>query len=145
MKRSIHILLCLAGIFLAGVASAAVDTVPGGTAVTISPWSGTAYSAEIDDGDSGSADTIDFSAGNLHKSTVTGNVTYTFTAPAGPAHLTLRLIQDGAGSHTLAFPASVLWESGSEPTWNTSADSVSVLFCYFDGASYLCSALTGLE
>lgn len=40
------------------------------------------FDSEVDDGNSGAADTIDWSAGNVHKSTMTDNCTYTFTAPA---------------------------------------------------------------
>ena len=39
------------------------------------------FDAEFDNGNSSTADTIDWGVGNKQKSTLTGNCTYTFTAP----------------------------------------------------------------
>lgn len=91
--------------------------------------------AEVDDGNSGTADTIDWRLGNQHKSTLTGNVTYTFTAPGGPTNLILKLIQDN-GSNGATFPAAVKWPGGTACTLTTTANGVDLVGLYYDGTNY---------
>lgn len=98
------------------------------------------FDAEVDDGNSGTADTINWGTGNHHKSTMTGNCTYTFTAPSGPTTLTLKLVQDGTGSRTATWPASTKWSGGTAPTLSTAASSVDFISCYYDGTNYYCQA-----
>ena len=94
------------------------------------------FIAQIDNGNSGASDTIDFTAGQKHKSTLTGNCTYTFTAPAGPCNLVLVLVQDVTGSRNPTWPASVKWVGGTEPTWSTDGGSVDIVSFYYDGTYY---------
>lgn len=94
------------------------------------------FDAEVDNGNSGTADTIDWTAGNKQRSTLTGNVTYTFTAPAGPCNLIFKLIQDGTGSRTATFPASVKWAGGTAPTLTTTASAIDIVSFYYDGTDY---------
>jgi len=94
------------------------------------------FNSEIDNGNSSTADTIDWGAGNNHKSTLTGNCTYTFTAPAGPAFLSLKVIQDATGSRAVTWPASVKWPSGTAPTLSTAANAIDIVTFYYDGTSY---------
>ena len=90
------------------------------------------FDAEVDDGNSSTADTIDWTTGNKHKSTVTGNCTYTFTPPSGPANLILKLVNPG--SKTPVWPVTVLWSGGTEPSWTASGTDI-VAF-YWDGTNY---------
>jgi len=92
---------------------------------------------EFDDGNSGTADTIDWNKGQKHKSTLTGNVTFTFINPADTCNIILRLVQDATGSRTVTWPASVKWPAGTAPTLTTTANSVDVVAFYFDGTNYL--------
>lgn len=94
------------------------------------------FDAEVDNGNSGTAKTIDWTAGNKQKITLTGNCTFTFTAPSGPANLILRLIQDGTGSKTVTWPATVKWPEGTAPTLSTAASSVDIVSFYWDGTNY---------
>ena len=145
MKRMICSVFFIALFFLAGRALAGVDTVPsqGGS---VSPWSGTAYqAAETDNGDSGSADTIDWSLGNNQRSTLTGDVSYTFAAPGGPAHLVLRMVQDVSGSHAVTWPAEVEWDGGVEPTWDTTAGILNIASFYYDGTGYYGTGMVGMS
>lgn len=96
----------------------------------------TAYFTETDNGNSGTADTIDWKLSNKQKSTLTGNVTYTFTAPSGPCNLILKLVQDATGSRTVTWPASVKWPSGTAPTLTTTASRVDIISFYYDGTNY---------
>lgn len=92
--------------------------------------------AIVDDGNSSTADTIDWSAGANHKSTLTGNCTYTFTAPvAADTALLLKVIQDGTGSRTVTWPGSVIW-IGNEPRLSTAAGAVNYISFWYDGTNY---------
>jgi len=91
---------------------------------------------EFDDGTAGTTDTIDWTNGNKHKSTLDENVTYSFTAPAGPTNLVLRIIQDGSGTNTVTWPATVKWPGGSAPTIASGANEISIVSFYYDGTNY---------
>lgn len=99
------------------------------------------FDTEIDDGNSGTSDTIDWSTGNKHKSTVTGAVTYTFTAPGGPTGLTLKLVN--GGSQTITWPGTVKWPAATAPTFTVSGTDI-VSF-YYDGTSYHGAAVLDLQ
>lgn len=90
------------------------------------------FDAKVDDGNSGATDTIDWTTGNKHKSTLSESCTFTFTAPSGPANLILEAVNFGAFTPT--WPASVKWPGGTEPTWTASGTDI-VAF-YYDGTSY---------
>jgi len=95
------------------------------------------FIAEVDDGNSGAADTIDWTTGQKHKSTLTANCTYTFTAPQGPCNLLLKVVQDGTGSRTVTWPATVKWPTnGTAPTLSTGASDVDIITFYYDGTNY---------
>lgn len=89
--------------------------------------------AITDDGNSGAAATIDFSANPHHKLTLTDACTLTFTAPAAGVIVTLRLIQDGTGGRIATFPGSVVGTVG----YNITAASAVVLTFLYDGANYI--------
>lgn len=96
----------------------------------------TAYFTETDNGNSSTADTIDWTLSNKQKSTLTDNCTFTFTAPGGPASLILKLVQDGTGSRTVTWPAEVHWSGGTAPTLTTTASKVDIICFYYDGSTY---------
>lgn len=95
------------------------------------------FDAEVDNGNSGAADTIDWTAGNKQKSTLTDNCTFTFSPePSGPCNLVLKLIQDATGSRTVTWPADVKWPGGTAPTLTTAASSVDIITFYYDGTDF---------
>ena len=96
----------------------------------------TAYFTETDNGNSGTADTIDWTLSNKQKSTLTGNCTFTFTAPPGPCNLILKLVQDATGSRTVTWPAAVKWSGGTAPTLTTTASKIDIISFYYDGTNY---------
>jgi len=122
-----------------GAADSPIST--DGTLVTIANAMSigkTAYFAsEVDNGNSGTSDSIDWTLGNKQKGTLTGDVTYTFSSdPAGPCSLTLRLIQDGTGGRDVTWPASVKW-LGTEPNWASGGASKTIIVSFlFDGTNY---------
>lgn len=95
---------------------------------------------EVDNGNSGTADTIDWTAGNFQLSTLTGNCTYTFTAPTGPTTLILRVVQS-AGSNTVVWPGTVVWASGTAPTLSTGAGDIDLISFYWNGTNYYGAAM----
>ena len=98
------------------------------------------FASLYDNGASGATKTIDWLAnGNLQEVELTGNCTFTFTAPSKPCHLTLLLEGDGT-ARTLTWPATVKWLGLiGEPAWKGDAGEYNVLSMVFDGTDYLCS------
>jgi hypothetical protein len=101
---------------------------------------GQIWSPLVDDGNSGTTDTIDWDAGNEHLSTLTGNVTYTFSNPKDGGRYVL-VIATGAGGFTVTWPAAVKWAAGSTPTITATASRYDlVTLIYLSGAGiYLAS------
>jgi hypothetical protein len=91
--------------------------------------------SEVDDGNSSTADTIDWSAGSAHKSTLTGNVTYTFSNPVTGGSYVLRVLS-GAGGFTVTWPATVKWYGGVTPTVTSTASRMDLFNFYWDGTNY---------
>ena len=101
------------------------------------PFENTAYfDAEVDNGDSGAADTVDWGVGNKQKSTLTSNCTFTFTAPDGPCNLILELHQDANGSRTVTWPGTVVWPDGTAPVLSTGVNAIDVIAFFWNGTSY---------
>lgn len=94
------------------------------------------FDGVVDNGNSGTADTVDWREGNMQKSTLTGNCTYTFTAPTNPGRYSLTLIQDATGSRTVTWPAAVRWPGGTAPTLTTTANAVDKVTFEYDGTNY---------
>jgi len=94
---------------------------------------GTAQSATGD-----GTTTIDWGTGNMFNFTFGAfNETFTFTAPTKPGTFILKLVQDGVGSRTATFPASVKWTSGTAPTLTTTATTgTDIITFYYDGTNY---------
>jgi hypothetical protein len=87
----------------------------------------------------GATYTIDLESGNVFNLTLTGDCTYTFSNPpaSGSAGaFTLIQNQDGTGSRTVTWPASVEWAAGSAPTITSTASSTDVFtFITTDGGT----------
>lgn len=91
---------------------------------------------EYNTGNSGTAKTINWGNSNKMRSTLTGNCTFTFTAPDGPCNLMLKLDQDATGSRTVTWPASVKWQGGVAPTLTATASAIDIVTFYYDGTNY---------
>ena len=92
------------------------------------------FIAEVDNGNSSTSDTVDWGAGQKQKTTMTGNCTYTFTAPDGPCNLMLKCINDGT-VRTITWPNTVKWPAATAPTFSGSS-LVDVIAFYYDGTNY---------
>lgn len=87
------------------------------------------YSETRVQANTGTSYAIDLENGNVFDLTLTGNVTYTFTNPPDTGisgAFTLIQRQDGTGSRTVTWPASVDWAGGTAPTVTATASSVDV-------------------
>jgi hypothetical protein len=94
------------------------------------------FAAEFDNGNSGTAQTINLNTRQKQRTTLTGNCTFTFTAPPGPGNFLLKVIQDATGSRLATWPASVRWAGGVAPTLTTTATAIDIMSFYYDGTNY---------
>jgi hypothetical protein len=97
------------------------------------------YNGEFDNGNSSTAATISFLVAQKQKITLTGNCTFTFTAPNGPGNFVLRLIQDGTGGRTVTWPAAVKWVGSAAPVLTAAAAAVDIVSIYYNGTNYYAS------
>lgn len=90
----------------------------------------------FDNGNSGASDTINWNEGNVQLSTLTDNVTYTFSNPISTGRYVLKIIQDVGGTNTVAFPGTVMWPGGVAPTITATGDAIDVCTFLWDGTNY---------
>lgn len=100
----------------------------------------TLSSVLVNNGNTGTAQTIDLSKGNVQRSTLTGNVTFTLSNPVDGGMYEL-LLYTGAGSFTATWPAAVKWPAGTAPTITVTASRLDLIKCVFDAtaADYFCN------
>jgi hypothetical protein len=85
---------------------------------------------------------VDWTAGLKQAKTLSGSVTLTFTAPAGPTSgLVLKVKQGSSSTYTVTWPATVKWPGGTAPTQTQIVNRVDVYGFYYDGANYFGSYL----
>lgn len=92
------------------------------------------YNSEV--ANTGAAQTINWTAAQKQLSTLSANVTYTFTAPPGPGNFLLRIVQSGAGGWTATWPATVKWTGGVAPVLSTAVGAVDIISFYWNGTNY---------
>ena len=88
----------------------------------------------FDNGNSGTAKTIDWENGNNQKVTLTGNVTFTFANPQDGIRVVL-VIHTGAGGFTATWPASVLWSGGTAPVITPTAAYTDIVSFVYDATA----------
>lgn len=96
------------------------------------------FDSEIDDGNETGTYALDWTTGQRHKATLTGNITtLTLTAPAGPCNLMMKIVQDATGGRTITWPSSVKWPGGgTAPVLSSAASAVDLISFYYDGTDY---------
>ena len=65
-----------------------------------------------------------------------GSSTLTFTDPAGPCNLILKVRQGGSTSYTLTWPSTVDWPSGVAPVFDSGTYDYHIVSLFFDGSRY---------
>lgn len=94
------------------------------------------YTEGVVTANTSTAYTIALTAGTVQVLTLTGNCTFTFpTATAGKS-FTLLLKQDGTGSRTVTWPASVKWPGGTAPTITPTASKLDKYVFTSDGTNW---------
>lgn len=94
------------------------------------------YTEETVTANTSTAYTVDLANGSVQILTLTGNCTFTFpTAAAGKSFIML-LKQDGTGSRTVTWPATVKWPSGTAPTITSTASKLDKYIFTSDGTNW---------
>lgn len=94
------------------------------------------YTEEINTANTSTAYTIDLANGSIQILTLTGNCTYTFpTAAAGKSFLLIQK-QDGTGSRTVTWPATVKWPNSATPTITATASKADIFSFTSDGTNF---------
>lgn len=97
----------------------------------------------------GSSYEINLEEGNVHDITLTANATLTFSNPPSTGKagsFTLIIKQDGTGSRSITWPASVNWEGGSAPILTTTSSAVDIfVFITTDGGTTWYGFVSGLD
>jgi hypothetical protein len=96
------------------------------------------YTEETVVANTSTAYTIDLANGTVQILTLTGNCTYTFPTPVAGKSFILVQKQDGTGSRTVTWPASVDWPSATAPTLTATAlKADKFVFTAIDGSNWL--------
>ncbi len=108
----------------------------------------TDYSEALaNDGNSGTALTVNLADGNVQEITLTGNVTLSISGAAASgtdSSVTLFLIQDATGSRTVTWPTTTKWTGGVAPTLSIAAGAIDVVvLTTFDGGTTWFGFLAG--
>ena len=96
--------------------------------------------AEYDNGNSGSAKTIDFANGQNQKITLTGDAALTISPAPGVGHYQLKVIQDATGGRVPTFigVSGASWiNSATQPAFNTATIGVTILTFFWGGLAYI--------
>jgi len=94
------------------------------------------FQAEVDNGLSGAAATVDFAAHSKQVITVNQDTTITIGALPGRGNFQLRIVQNGVGGHavTIAGLSANKWiAAAAQPAVNLNPEGESLLSIYNDG------------
>lgn len=91
---------------------------------------------ETDNGNSGTSKAINWRLSNHQKILMTGNCTFTFTAPTKPCALTLMITNDATAGRTITLP-TIKWVGGVAPVWTKTANAIDFLQLYWNGTFYI--------
>lgn len=122
----------LATITTASITTATITTanITSGRANTV------VFATEYDNGNSGTSKTINFGNGQKQKITITGNCTFTFTAPPGPGNFLLKMVYGGSNYTGHTWPATVKWGGAASPSFTPTSGNTDIVTFYFDGTNY---------
>jgi hypothetical protein len=100
----------------------------------------------VDNGNSGSTHTIDWTAGNKQKITTTAACTLTFTPPPGPATLTLLIVHNASATvYAYTWPATVKWPGGVKLATTNTSGSVDIVSLVYDGTNFYSAGTADLR
>ena len=84
---------------------------------------------------SGGTLNIGFGAGNIINLTLTASTILTFSGHVIGTYI-LKIVQGGAGSYTITWPATVKWSGGTAPTLTTTVGKTDVITLFHDGTNF---------
>ncbi len=128
-------------IFSNGAESYATSTNNGTTTVT---YAGQYFSADLDNGTTSSITfLIDWAKGNVQRLVLATSTTISFARTQSGGRYLLELHQDGTGSRTVTWPASVHFPAGTAPTLTTGAGKTDIItfVCVTNGTCFAGSNL----
>ena len=81
---------------------------------------------------------IDLSLGNFFTVTLGTNTAFdsTWYTNQGVGTYSIRFLQDGTGSRTVAFPSTWVWSGGVIPTITSTANKSDIVTLYYDGTTF---------
>ncbi len=98
------------------------------------------FASEYDNGDAGSAKTIDFARGQYQKVRLTASDgVLTITPPSAPCFCMLRIFQDTVGARPLVFSglnAAGWWGSSTQPDHNLAINGETLWRGYWSGSTW---------
>lgn len=96
------------------------------------------YDQELANGNSSTAQTINWANAQKQSTVLTGDCTFTFDAPLGPCNVIFKVTQGPSGGpYTVTWPATIVkWPGGVAPTLSTAANAVDLISFYYDGTDY---------
>ncbi len=94
------------------------------------------YTEETVTANTSTAYTVDLANGSVQILTLTGNCTFTFPTPVAGKSFIMLLKQDGTGSRTVTWPATVKWPSGTAPTITSTASKLDKYIFTSDGTNW---------
>lgn len=95
----------------------------------------------LDNGNSGSTPTIDWSLGDRQKITISAAATLTFSNAVAGQVLTLFLYENATGGFSITLP-TIKWYPAA-PTFVTSASAINSITVFYDGTNYIGQAAVG--
>lgn len=84
---------------------------------------------------------INWNNSNIQSVKLTGNTTFTFTAPTNTGEFQLLIYENGTGGYSITLP-TITWV-GSPPVWNTTSNATNLLNIIYDGTQYIGTGSSG--
>ena len=100
------------------------------------------FDQELAQTGSGGTLTVNLTAAQKHKVTLTANTTIAITAPLGVGNFLLRVVQGGSGGFTITWPTqgqgagNFAWVSKTVITLSTAMGAEDILGIYYNGSYY---------
>lgn len=90
---------------------------------------------QVDNGNSGSAKTVDWTLGNFQKITISESTTITFTAPSGIGDQLILKCTHSLGGATVTLPANVSLNTVYD-VFDTTNGVTNIVSLVYDGTNY---------
>ncbi len=96
----------------------------------------------FDNGNSGSAITINWANGDRQKLTISAACTISYSNAIAGQVLSLLIVENGTGNFSITLPTSK-WPNGVAGVFTTTANAINLLNVFYDGTNYLTQLSSG--